>query len=65
VIDQRELSGRRFAAAVLALAQDPERRDRMARAARRLAKPDAARVIVDRALALARRHGAQVPGPPE
>ena len=64
VIDQRELSGRRFAAAILALAHDPERRGRMAQAARTLAKPDAARVIVDRILALAGRH-ADVSGPPE
>jgi UDP-N-acetylglucosamine--N-acetylmuramyl-(pentapeptide) pyrophosphoryl-undecaprenol N-acetylglucosamine transferase len=65
VIDQRELTGMRFAAAVLALAHDKERRERMARAARRLAKPDAARVIVDRALALAGRHGAQAASAPE
>ena len=54
VIDQRELTGERLAAAVLALAGDPARRAAMAAAARRLARPDAARVIVDRALALAR-----------
>jgi len=55
MIDQRELSGARFARAVLALASDPDRRARMAAAAHRLARPDAARVIVDRALALAGR----------
>src|SRR5215212_1234631 len=55
VIDQRELSGARVAAAVLALVGDPERRARMAAAARSLARPDAARVIVDRALELAGR----------
>ena len=55
VIDQRELSGGRFAAAVLALARDPARRDRMAAAARGLARPGAARVIVDHALRLAGR----------
>jgi UDP-N-acetylglucosamine--N-acetylmuramyl-(pentapeptide) pyrophosphoryl-undecaprenol N-acetylglucosamine transferase len=65
VIDQRELTGTRFAAAVLALAHDKERRERMARAARRLAKPDAARAIVDRALELAGRHGAQATSAPE
>ena len=64
VIDQRELSGARFAAVVLALAGDRERRDRMAAAARALARPDAARVIVDRALALAGRPGARA-GIPE
>src|SRR4051794_5055249 len=55
VIDQRTLTGDRLAATVLALAGDPVRRQAMAAAARRLARPDAARVIVDRALALARR----------
>jgi UDP-N-acetylglucosamine--N-acetylmuramyl-(pentapeptide) pyrophosphoryl-undecaprenol N-acetylglucosamine transferase len=53
VIDQRELTGARLAEAVLALARDPGRRARMAAAARALARPDAAREIVDRALALA------------
>jgi UDP-N-acetylglucosamine--N-acetylmuramyl-(pentapeptide) pyrophosphoryl-undecaprenol N-acetylglucosamine transferase len=65
VIDQRELSGTRFATAVLALARDPARRERMAQAALGLAKPDAARVIVDRALALAGRAGAPALGAPE
>jgi UDP-N-acetylglucosamine--N-acetylmuramyl-(pentapeptide) pyrophosphoryl-undecaprenol N-acetylglucosamine transferase len=65
VIDQRELTGTRFAAAVLALAHDHERRERMARAARRLATPDAARVIVDRALVLAGHRGHQAAGAPE
>jgi UDP-N-acetylglucosamine--N-acetylmuramyl-(pentapeptide) pyrophosphoryl-undecaprenol N-acetylglucosamine transferase len=55
VIDQRELSGERLASAVLALAADEERRRAMAAAARALARPDAARVIVDRALELVRR----------
>jgi len=65
VIDQRELTGTRFAAAVLALAHDHERRERMALAARRLATPDAARVIVDRALVLAGHRGDQAAGAPE
>jgi len=52
VIEQRDLSGERLAAAVTALIGDPERLTAMGRAARRLAKPDAARVIVDRALEL-------------
>jgi len=64
VIDERELSGARLAAAVLALAGDRERRDRMAAAARALARPDAARVIVDRALALAGHPGVRA-GVPE
>jgi UDP-N-acetylglucosamine--N-acetylmuramyl-(pentapeptide) pyrophosphoryl-undecaprenol N-acetylglucosamine transferase len=53
VIDQRELDGERLASRVLALAADRAARARMARAAANLAKPDAARVIVDRALELA------------
>jgi len=54
MIEQRELSGDRLAAEMLALAADAARRQRMAEAARRLARPDAARLIVDRVLALAR-----------
>jgi UDP-N-acetylglucosamine--N-acetylmuramyl-(pentapeptide) pyrophosphoryl-undecaprenol N-acetylglucosamine transferase len=50
---QGDLTGPLLAARVLALAADRDRRDRMAAAARSLARPDAARVIVDRALALA------------
>jgi len=51
---QGDLSGAVLAARVLALASDRPRRDRMAAAARSLARPDAAKVIVDRALELAR-----------
>ena len=50
---QRDLTGPVLAARVLALAGDRGRRDRMSSAARSLARPDAARVIVDRALQLA------------
>jgi len=53
LIEQRELTGERLAAAMLALAGDADRRARMADAARRLAKPDAASVIAGRAFALA------------
>jgi UDP-N-acetylglucosamine--N-acetylmuramyl-(pentapeptide) pyrophosphoryl-undecaprenol N-acetylglucosamine transferase len=53
LIEQRELTGERLAAAMLALAGDADRRARMADAARRLAKPDAATVIAGRAFALA------------
>jgi UDP-N-acetylglucosamine--N-acetylmuramyl-(pentapeptide) pyrophosphoryl-undecaprenol N-acetylglucosamine transferase len=52
VIEQKNLTGDRLAAVVTALIEDPERLTAMGRAARRLAKPDAARVIVDRALEL-------------
>ena len=53
VIDQRELTGARLAEALLGLARDGGARHRMAEAARGLARPDAARVIVDKVLALA------------
>ena len=50
---QKDLTGPLLAARVLTLAADRDRRDRMAAAARSLARPEAAKVIVDRALALA------------
>ncbi len=49
---QQNLTGPVLAARVLALAGDRERRRRMSAAARSLARPDAAKVIVDRALEL-------------
>ena len=49
---QRDLNGRVLAERILALAGDRPRRERMAAAARALARPDAARMIVDRALEL-------------
>jgi UDP-N-acetylglucosamine--N-acetylmuramyl-(pentapeptide) pyrophosphoryl-undecaprenol N-acetylglucosamine transferase len=49
---QRDVTGPVLAGHVLALAGDVERRRRMGAAARGLARPDAARVIVDRALEL-------------
>jgi len=54
VLPQRDLTGRLLAARILALARDRDRRTRMEAAARLLAKPDAARVIVDRAFQLAK-----------
>jgi UDP-N-acetylglucosamine--N-acetylmuramyl-(pentapeptide) pyrophosphoryl-undecaprenol N-acetylglucosamine transferase len=54
MVEQRELSGDRVAAEILALAGDVAGRRSMEEAARRLARPDAARVIVDKVLALAR-----------
>lgn len=48
VLDERELSGRTLAARIVALAADDERRAALADASRRLAAPDAVRVIVDR-----------------
>jgi UDP-N-acetylglucosamine--N-acetylmuramyl-(pentapeptide) pyrophosphoryl-undecaprenol N-acetylglucosamine transferase len=52
LIPQDELTGARLADRVLALAADVERRRQMGRAARRLARPDAAARIVDAALAI-------------
>jgi len=54
LIDQRSLTGELLAAQIVALAaNEPERRS-MTAAARRMAKPDAAKLIVDRVLDLAR-----------
>ena len=52
-IDQQTLTGEGLAERIAALLGDPARREAMAAAARALARPDAAKVIVDRALALA------------
>ena len=52
VIEQKDLSGEALAARVHALLDEPGRLEAMGHAARRLARPDAARVIVDRALEL-------------
>jgi UDP-N-acetylglucosamine--N-acetylmuramyl-(pentapeptide) pyrophosphoryl-undecaprenol N-acetylglucosamine transferase len=53
LIEQKDLDGSRLAERLLALTRDPDRRDAMARAARSFARPDAAKVIVDRVLELA------------
>jgi UDP-N-acetylglucosamine--N-acetylmuramyl-(pentapeptide) pyrophosphoryl-undecaprenol N-acetylglucosamine transferase len=55
VLLQNDLTGPVLADRLLALAADPARRRQMSSAAKSLARPDAARVIVDRALALAGR----------
>jgi UDP-N-acetylglucosamine--N-acetylmuramyl-(pentapeptide) pyrophosphoryl-undecaprenol N-acetylglucosamine transferase len=55
MIDQQELTGDRLASEILGLAADPTRRAHMAIQARRLARPEAARVIVDRVIGLARK----------
>jgi UDP-N-acetylglucosamine--N-acetylmuramyl-(pentapeptide) pyrophosphoryl-undecaprenol N-acetylglucosamine transferase len=52
VIEQKELTGALLAERLLALASDPERRRRIEEAAKRFARPDAAKVIVDRGLEL-------------
>ena len=54
LIEQKDLTGAVLAERLLALAHDADRRARLAAAARTFARPDAAKVIVDRALELAR-----------
>jgi UDP-N-acetylglucosamine--N-acetylmuramyl-(pentapeptide) pyrophosphoryl-undecaprenol N-acetylglucosamine transferase len=53
MVEQRELTGERLAAEIVALAGDAARRARMSEQGRRMARPDAARVIVDKVLELA------------
>jgi UDP-N-acetylglucosamine--N-acetylmuramyl-(pentapeptide) pyrophosphoryl-undecaprenol N-acetylglucosamine transferase len=52
---QCDASGATLSDRVIALACDPDRRRRMGEAARKFARPDAAKVIVDRALDLVER----------
>ncbi len=54
MIEQRELTGERMAAELTALAGDQARRRRLGRQAAALAKPQAARAIVDRLLEMGR-----------
>jgi UDP-N-acetylglucosamine--N-acetylmuramyl-(pentapeptide) pyrophosphoryl-undecaprenol N-acetylglucosamine transferase len=54
MIEQRDLTGPMLAEALLALTADDGARQRMSEAAAKLAKPDAARVIVEKVLELAR-----------
>ena len=61
LIDQKNLTGELLALRILALAADPGRREQMAHAARRFARPDAARVIADRVLELAGTAGPTCP----
>jgi UDP-N-acetylglucosamine--N-acetylmuramyl-(pentapeptide) pyrophosphoryl-undecaprenol N-acetylglucosamine transferase len=53
MIEQRELTGDRLAAEIVELAADVSARLEMSRRARAMARPDAAKVIVDRVLELA------------
>ena len=57
MVEQRGLTGDRLAAEILELARNADRRRAMSQAARRLARPDAAKVIVDRIVELAGRGG--------
>ena len=52
LIEQKDLTGALLAERIAGLAADDERRQAMAQAAAAFARPDAARVIVDRAIAL-------------
>jgi UDP-N-acetylglucosamine--N-acetylmuramyl-(pentapeptide) pyrophosphoryl-undecaprenol N-acetylglucosamine transferase len=53
VLDQRDLTGATLATRILALLDDEARRARLAAAVKAFARPDAARVIVDRVFTLA------------
>ena len=55
MVEQQGLTGERLAEALLALARDHDERRRMSEAARRMARPEAARLIVERIVELARR----------
>ncbi len=55
VIEQKDLTGERLATRISELIDDAATLQRMSDAARRMAKPDAARVIVDRALSLVKQ----------
>ncbi len=55
LVEQKDLTGTLLAERIVALAADHDRRAAMGQAARRFARPDAARVIVDRALELVDR----------
>jgi UDP-N-acetylglucosamine--N-acetylmuramyl-(pentapeptide) pyrophosphoryl-undecaprenol N-acetylglucosamine transferase len=52
LLEQSQMTGDRLADRIIALASDPVRRQAMSDAAARLAKPHAARVIVDRVIEL-------------
>jgi UDP-N-acetylglucosamine--N-acetylmuramyl-(pentapeptide) pyrophosphoryl-undecaprenol N-acetylglucosamine transferase len=54
LLEQRELTGASLASRILALLDDDPRRAQLAAAVKRFARPDAARVIVDRVLDLAK-----------
>jgi UDP-N-acetylglucosamine--N-acetylmuramyl-(pentapeptide) pyrophosphoryl-undecaprenol N-acetylglucosamine transferase len=54
VVEQRDLTGEVLARQVLGLLEDAPRRTRLAAAARRLARPEAAQVIAGRVIAMSR-----------
>src|SRR5262249_9181258 len=57
ILVQSEMTGHTLSERILTLARDDARRARLASAARSLARPDAAKVIVDRAVELMERGG--------
>ena len=59
VLDQRELTGATLASRVLALLDDAPRRAQLAGAVKRFARPDAARVIVDRVFDIVKQPSAK------
>jgi UDP-N-acetylglucosamine--N-acetylmuramyl-(pentapeptide) pyrophosphoryl-undecaprenol N-acetylglucosamine transferase len=64
MIEERELTGERLAAEIRAVLAEPERRDRMARAAGRLGSPQAAKEIADVCTDLVRRRWGSSSGQP-
>jgi UDP-N-acetylglucosamine:LPS N-acetylglucosamine transferase len=54
MIEQQSLTGALLASEIVALARNDAERAAMSSAARRMAQPDAAKVIVDRVIELAR-----------
>jgi UDP-N-acetylglucosamine--N-acetylmuramyl-(pentapeptide) pyrophosphoryl-undecaprenol N-acetylglucosamine transferase len=55
LLEQAQMSGETLAHRIIGLAAEPSRRHAMSGAARQLAKPDAAKAIVDRAFELLER----------
>jgi UDP-N-acetylglucosamine--N-acetylmuramyl-(pentapeptide) pyrophosphoryl-undecaprenol N-acetylglucosamine transferase len=61
VIEQPDATPERLQTEILSLLDDPERRARMANAARTVARPDAAARLADELLSLAREHSIAIP----
>jgi UDP-N-acetylglucosamine--N-acetylmuramyl-(pentapeptide) pyrophosphoryl-undecaprenol N-acetylglucosamine transferase len=64
VIEERDLTGERLAQEIRAILAEPERRERMARAAGRLGSPQAAKEITDVCIDLVRRRWGSPMGRP-
>ncbi|MGH7550286.1 MAG: undecaprenyldiphospho-muramoylpentapeptide beta-N-acetylglucosaminyltransferase [Gemmatimonadota bacterium] len=61
VVPEKELSAERLLAALADLLDDPGARETMARAARRLGRPEAAAAVADRVIAVATRPASEIP----